>query len=286
MVRVSGFGQTGPYAPRAGYGAVGEAMGGLRYVIGEPDRRPPGPASRIGDTLAAHFAAIGALIGAARARAHRPGPGGRLGDLRGGAGGDGVAGRRVRPGRLRARAHRLDPAQHRALQRLPDARRRADAHRRNGDTVFAPAGRRHGPARARRRRRASPPTPRAARTRPSWTTSSPTGPRSSTPRTCWPRWPTHGVPAGRIFRAPEMLEDPQFAAREAIVTGRRTPSSARSPCRTSSRSCRRRRARCAGPGRALGAAHRRGAHRHRRVGVRRRSTRCEPAASSRGGHGG
>ena len=36
MVRVTGFGQTGPYSSRAGYGAIGEAMGGLRYVVGDP----------------------------------------------------------------------------------------------------------------------------------------------------------------------------------------------------------------------------------------------------------
>ena len=40
LVRVTGFGQTGPYSPRAGYGSIGEAMGGLRYVTGEPDRPP------------------------------------------------------------------------------------------------------------------------------------------------------------------------------------------------------------------------------------------------------
>lgn len=40
MIRVSGYGQTGPYATRAGYASVGEAMGGLRYVMGEADRRP------------------------------------------------------------------------------------------------------------------------------------------------------------------------------------------------------------------------------------------------------
>jgi formyl-CoA transferase len=46
MARVSGFGQTGPYAKRAGYALVGEAMGGLRHITGEPDRRRPGRGSR------------------------------------------------------------------------------------------------------------------------------------------------------------------------------------------------------------------------------------------------
>ncbi len=46
MVRVSGYGQTGPYSSRAGYGSIGEAMGGIRYTTGDPDRQPRAPASR------------------------------------------------------------------------------------------------------------------------------------------------------------------------------------------------------------------------------------------------
>jgi len=61
MVRVSGFGQTGPYSKRAGYGSVGEAMGGLRYVTGDPDRIPARAGISIGDSLAATFACVGAL---------------------------------------------------------------------------------------------------------------------------------------------------------------------------------------------------------------------------------
>ena len=62
LVRVTGFGQTGPYAPRAGYGSIGEAMGGLRYVTGEPDRPPSRMGISIGDALAGTFAAVGALV--------------------------------------------------------------------------------------------------------------------------------------------------------------------------------------------------------------------------------
>jgi len=61
MVRVSGFGQTGPYAERAGYGSVGEAMGGIRYLAGDPDRPPVRVGLSIGDSLAATFACVGAL---------------------------------------------------------------------------------------------------------------------------------------------------------------------------------------------------------------------------------
>ena len=62
VVRVSGYGQTGPYADRPGYGAIGEAMGGLRGVIGEPDRPPARAGISIGDTLAAIFACVGTLV--------------------------------------------------------------------------------------------------------------------------------------------------------------------------------------------------------------------------------
>ncbi len=61
MIRVSGFGQTGPYAKRAGFGAVGEAMGGLRYVCGDPSTPPSRMGISIGDSLAATFACLGAL---------------------------------------------------------------------------------------------------------------------------------------------------------------------------------------------------------------------------------
>ena len=61
IVRVSGYGQTGPYSDRAGFGGIGEAMGGWRAIVGDPDR----PASRmgvsIGDSLAATYGCMGAL---------------------------------------------------------------------------------------------------------------------------------------------------------------------------------------------------------------------------------
>ncbi|MDW8166882.1 MAG: CaiB/BaiF CoA-transferase family protein [Acidobacteriota bacterium] len=62
MVRVSGWGQTGPYAHRPGYASVAEAMGGLRYVTGYPDRPPVRPNLSLGDTLAGLHAALGALM--------------------------------------------------------------------------------------------------------------------------------------------------------------------------------------------------------------------------------
>lgn len=61
MARTSGFGQSGPYKDRAGFGSIGEAMGGLRYVTGFPDRPPSRIGISIGDTLSALFATIGIL---------------------------------------------------------------------------------------------------------------------------------------------------------------------------------------------------------------------------------
>jgi formyl-CoA transferase len=62
MVRLSGFGQTGPYRDRAGFGAIGESMGGLRYVTGYPDRPPVRVGVSIGDSIAALHGVIGALM--------------------------------------------------------------------------------------------------------------------------------------------------------------------------------------------------------------------------------
>ena len=61
MVRISGFGQTGPYKERPGFGAIGESMGGMRYITGHPDRAPVRVGISIGDSLAAMFGVIGAL---------------------------------------------------------------------------------------------------------------------------------------------------------------------------------------------------------------------------------
>lgn len=62
MVRISGFGQDGPYRERPGFGAVGEAMGGMRFTTGDPDRPPARTGISIGDSLAALHAVMGALM--------------------------------------------------------------------------------------------------------------------------------------------------------------------------------------------------------------------------------
>ncbi len=75
MVRLSGFGQTGPYRDQPGFGAVGESMGGMRHVTGFPDRPPVRMNISIGDALAGLHGVIGALL----ALHHRNASGGRNG---------------------------------------------------------------------------------------------------------------------------------------------------------------------------------------------------------------
>ncbi len=62
MLRVSGYGQTGPYKDRPGFGVIGEAMGGLRYLTGEPGRPPVRTGVSIGDTLSGLHGVIGILL--------------------------------------------------------------------------------------------------------------------------------------------------------------------------------------------------------------------------------
>ncbi|MDX9706863.1 MAG: CaiB/BaiF CoA-transferase family protein [Azospira sp.] len=62
MLRLSGFGQTGPMARQPGFGAIGESMGGLRYVTGFPDRPPVKTGISIGDSIAALWGVIGTLM--------------------------------------------------------------------------------------------------------------------------------------------------------------------------------------------------------------------------------
>lgn len=73
MVRLSGYGQTGPMKDLPGFGAIGESMGGMRYVSGHPDRPPVRIGISIGDSLAALHGVIGAMM----ALRHRDATGGR-----------------------------------------------------------------------------------------------------------------------------------------------------------------------------------------------------------------
>src|SRR4051812_7065961 len=62
MLRISGYGQTGPYRDRPGFGVIGESMGGLRHLTGEPGRVPVRVGVSIGDTLAALHGVIGVML--------------------------------------------------------------------------------------------------------------------------------------------------------------------------------------------------------------------------------
>jgi crotonobetainyl-CoA:carnitine CoA-transferase CaiB-like acyl-CoA transferase len=62
MVRISGYGQSGPYRDKVGFGSVAEAMGGIRYLTGYPDRPPTRMGISLGDSLAAMYGALGALM--------------------------------------------------------------------------------------------------------------------------------------------------------------------------------------------------------------------------------
>jgi len=215
LVRVSGFGQTGPYAPRAGYASVGEAMGGMRHLCGEPDRPPSRAGLSLGDTLAASFAFMGALM--ALKERERSGEGQIVdsaiyesvlavmeatvpeytvnGEIRGRSGAKlaGIAPSNVYPcadGDLLIAAN-----QDSVFERLCTFMGREEwikdprfvDHRARGanqdllDGLIA-----------------------------DWT-------RPQNVATLEADMIAAGVPAGRINRAPDMLADPQFAAREAII---------------------------------------------------------------------
>jgi crotonobetainyl-CoA:carnitine CoA-transferase CaiB-like acyl-CoA transferase len=82
MVRLSGYGQSGPMRDKPGFGAIGESMGGIRFVSGHPDRPPVRIGISIGDSIAALHGVIGALM----ALRHRDATGGRWDGTRGGEG--------------------------------------------------------------------------------------------------------------------------------------------------------------------------------------------------------
>ncbi|MBI1732975.1 MAG: CoA transferase [Gammaproteobacteria bacterium] len=215
MVRVTGFGQTGPYAPQAGYGSIGEAMGGLRYVIGEPDRPPARAGISIGDALAATFGALGALSALhARERTGR-------GQVVDSAIYEAVF---AMMESLIPEYQKADYIRGRTGSILPNVAP-ANAYptkdgeyliAANQDSVFKRLAEAMGrPELAVGERYAT----HAARGRhqqeldqivSDWTRTM----TSAELRDCLNR---HGVPNGLIYTAPDMLADPHFAAREAII---------------------------------------------------------------------
>lgn len=216
MIRVSGFGQTGPYAHRAGYGAIGEAMGGLRYVCGDPSTPPSRMGISIGDSLAATFACIGALA----ALHHRERTG--RGQVVDSAIYEAVLAMMEslvteydQAGYVRERTGAILPNVA-PSNVYPTADGRMLLIAANQDTVFRRLAEAMGqPELADDERYAT----HSARGRhqaelddlvSGWT-------RTLSLDELTAALEQHGVPCGGIYRAPEMLEDAQFAAREAIV---------------------------------------------------------------------
>jgi len=216
MVRVTGYGQDGPYAVKAGYGSIGEAMGGLRYVTGDPSTPPSRAGISIGDTLAATFATVGAL--AALHSRERTGRGQVVDSAiyeavlavmeslipeyeiaglireRTGSVLPNIAPSNLYPTRD-GQAFLIAANQDTVFRRLTEAMGRPELA---DDVRYATHGAR-GEHQAELDARIS-----------EWAATLAADELATL-------MDAHGVPAGRIFRAPEMLADPHYLAREAIV---------------------------------------------------------------------
>lgn len=215
IVRVSGYGQTGPYSSRAGFGGIGEAMGGWRHIVGDPDRAPSRMGVSIGDSLAATYGCMGALAALhARTQTGR----GQVVDsalyeavlqvM------ESIVPEYVVSGYIRERSgSKLPGIAPSNVYPCSDGDYLIGA---NQDGVFARLCQAMG-----RPELASDPryVDHVARGRHqdeldeligAWT-------RTLTVAEVEALMIEHSVPAGKVYRAPEMLEDPHFAAREALI---------------------------------------------------------------------
>jgi formyl-CoA transferase len=215
VVRMSGYGQTGPYADRTAFGLIGEAMGGWRHIVGEPDRPPSRMGVSIGDSLAGSYGAMGALA-ALHAR------------------------------QTSGRGQVIDSALYESVLQVMEAlvpeysvagqlRERSGAFLpgiapsnvypcldgeyligANQDGLFKRLAEAMGKPELADDPRYSTHAARGANQRDldalisDWT-------RTLTIEALEALMLLHAIPAGRIYRAPEMLSDPHFAARDAIV---------------------------------------------------------------------
>lgn len=216
VVRVSGYGQTGPYSTRAGFGGIAEAMGGWRKIVGFPDRAPARMGISIGDTLAATYGCLGAV--AALHHRDRTGEGqvidaalyeSVLQVMEGLIPEWAVAGhKRDRTG---SKLPRIAPSN---VYRCSDGEFLIGA---NQDSVFARLCDAMG-------------QPELARD-PRYATHVARGENQDALDAIVETWTSqhsvdeveaamieHAVPAGRMFDAEDMMNDPHFAARETIVT--------------------------------------------------------------------
>ena len=215
LVRITGFGQSGPYAKRAGYASVGEALGGLRYLSGFPDRPPSRAGISLGDTLAGMHGAMGAVM--ALQHRHRTGKGQvvdaaiyesvltvmeslipeyhKAGYVRERAGSflKGIAPSNIYPTRdgdiviganqdtvFRRLCEAMERPELADDERFRDHAARGE-HQNELDALIG-----------------------------EWSATRAAGPLVE-------MLAEYGVPAGPLYRAPEMLADPHFQAREAIV---------------------------------------------------------------------
>jgi len=216
MVRISGFGQSGPYAKRAGFGVIGEAMGGLRHIVGVPDRPPTRVGIAIGDALAGTLGAFAAL--AAIIEARRSG----IGQVIDMAIYEAVlafmeslipeymVGNHIRE-RTGATLPGVAPSNVYAT-----ADDQAILIAANQDSVFARLAELMSQPDLADDPRFNSHTSRGEHQKEldrivtDWTRSLPL-------RDLIDLLVDRGVPAGRVYRAPDMLDDPQYVAREAIV---------------------------------------------------------------------
>jgi len=215
MIRVSGYGQTGPYSGRAGYASVGEAMGGMRYLCGDPDRQPSRTGLSIGDSLAATYACMGALA----ALHHREKTGeGQVIDasifesvltVMEATIPEYTVGSYIRE-RSGATLPNVAPSN------IYDCKDGPFLIAANQDTVFRRLCAVIGKPELADDERFSKHTARGANMQEldniisEWT-------KTRTVAEVDVLMQEAGVPAGRIYRAPEMLNDPQYKAREAII---------------------------------------------------------------------
>ena len=217
MARVSGFGQTGPYSRRAGFGSVGEAVGGLRYIVGEPGRPPVRVGIALGDALAGTLSALGVLMALYRR------------DARGGTGQvidvgiyeavlaymECMIPEYALAGKVRERTGAWLPGV--APSNIyPSADREWLVLGANVDKVFARLAGAMGRAELAEDRRFATHAARGEHAEEldgliaEWTSRHPIAELVEI-------LDRAGVPASKIFTAADMLSDPQFAARENIV---------------------------------------------------------------------
>jgi formyl-CoA transferase len=216
MARVSGYGQTGPYSQRPGYGLIGEAMGGLRYVTGEPDRPPARAGISIGDSLAAMHAVMGITMALhVRERTGR----GQVIDAALYESVLAVMENLVTEydltGYVRERSGSILPGIA-PSNAYPCADGEQILIGGNGDTVYARLTEAMGQPELKSDPRF---VDHASRGQNQTALDGIIAAWTSARRLddLLPLLERHGVPSSRLFRAPDMLADPQFAAREAIV---------------------------------------------------------------------